>query len=132
LPSTTSRNSSRILSFAAWSACLPSGVARYTFRRDRPEASSVDRRYPFPSRAAQNRVHGSRADPVFVPRQLLDHAQSKNRLLAGVVQDVEADEAGVQVAVVVVRHSKRISHSLMERAKGANLAVSVGLARLPT
>src|SRR5690349_11609090 len=47
LPSTTSRNNSRTLSFAACKACLPRVVDRYTFRSDLPFRSSVDFRYPF-------------------------------------------------------------------------------------
>jgi hypothetical protein len=59
----------------------------------------------------QDWVQSSRTDPISVPCKLLDHAEAENRFLGRVMQDVEADKAGVQVAVVAVRRLKRISHS---------------------
>ena len=35
-----------------------------------------------------------------MPRQLLDHAQTEDRLLDGVMQHVQPDQAGVEVAVL--------------------------------
>jgi hypothetical protein len=42
------------------------------------------------------------------------HASAKDHLLLRVVQDMQADHAGIQVAVVVVHHRKRRSLSIYE------------------
>src|ERR1035441_5566134 len=39
------------------------------------------------------------ADPVAVPRQFLDHAEPENGFFRGVMQDVQPDQAGVEIAV---------------------------------
>ena len=45
-------------------------------------------------------VQGARAQPIAVLPQLLDYAQAKDGFLAGVVQDVDADQSGAQLLVV--------------------------------
>src|SRR5690349_2506996 len=52
---------------------------------------------PRPKQAAhlqsmQHGIDGTCAEPVAVPAQLFDHAQTKDRLLAGMVQNVQANE----------------------------------------
>src|SRR5437016_5136281 len=47
--------------------------------------------------AVQERIQTTGADPVSVPRELLDHAETEDGLFDGVVQDVKADESGIQL-----------------------------------
>jgi hypothetical protein len=48
----------------------------------------------FPFQATQQRIHRAGAEPIAVPSQFLDHAEAENRLLARVVEDVQAHETG--------------------------------------
>ena len=95
----SSRNSSRTLSLAAASAFRPSGVARYTLRSDLPLRCSVGAQIALLLQAVKQRIQTPGTDAVAVPRQFLDHAQPEDRLFDGVMQDVQADQAGVQIAV---------------------------------
>src|SRR5579863_3011938 len=49
--------------------------------------------------ALEKRIQAPRTDAVSVTRQLLDHSQTEDRTLHGVVEHMEADQARVQIAV---------------------------------
>src|SRR5436309_5189983 len=70
---------------------------------------------PFPFEAVQDRIERSQAEFVAVARQLFGHAQSEDRLLGRVMQDVQADQPRVQVPVrhVLLGH-RRISPSIVD------------------
>ena len=56
----------------------------------------------------QQRIQAARADAVAVARELLDHAETEDGLVNGVMQDVQADQAGVEVVINIgfrFRHS---------------------------
>ncbi len=49
-----------------------------------------------------------------MPREFLDHAQAEDGLLHGVMQDVQADQSGIQIPVrgVVRMLEFRLRHSI--------------------
>src|SRR5258708_2935054 len=49
--------------------------------------------------AVEQRIQTARADAVAVARQFLDHAEAENGLLRSVMQDVQADQTGVEIAI---------------------------------
>ena len=62
-------------------------------------ADNLAVKQPLALQAVQQRIHRARTELVSVAPKLFDHLQSKNRLLAGVIQDVETNQAGIEVAV---------------------------------
>ena len=44
-------------------------------------------------------IKAAGADAVAVARKLFDHAEAEDGFFGGVVEDVEPDEAGIQVAI---------------------------------
>jgi hypothetical protein len=48
----------------------------------------------------QDWVKGARADAIAMAGQLVDHRLAKDGTFGGVVQDVEADQAGIETAVI--------------------------------
>jgi hypothetical protein len=62
--------------------------------------------------AVEQGVEAPRADAIAVPGELLDHTEAENGFFGGMVEDVEADEAGVEVAVgVPIMIKLRFRHS---------------------
>jgi hypothetical protein len=55
-------------------------------------------------------IQGSRAQTIAVSGQLLHHAETENRFLLGMMKDVEANEAGIQVSVIVGGHGSHNAH----------------------
>lgn len=53
--------------------------------------------------AAEQRVHRPGTQPVAVACQFLDHPETENRTLAGVMEDMEVNEAGIKLAIVAAR-----------------------------
>ena len=47
----------------------------------------------------KQRIHCAGAETVAVPRKFFDHLQTEDRLFTGVIQDVEANKAGIQLPV---------------------------------
>ena len=47
----------------------------------------------------EQRIHCAGAETVAVPRKLFDHLQTEYRFFAGVIQDVKANKAGIQLPV---------------------------------
>jgi hypothetical protein len=63
--------------------------------------------------AMQQGIKGSRADAIAVARQFLHHSHTEDGLADGVMEHVQADQAGVKIAVVL-RHIEidiRFRHS---------------------
>jgi hypothetical protein len=56
----------------------------------------------------ENRIQRSGTDQISVPPKLLDHAESENRLLRCVVEEVHPDQTGVEIAIVEFIHSIRL------------------------
>jgi len=50
--------------------------------------------------AVQDGIQRARAETIAVPGQLFDHPQAEDLTLPGVVEDVQANESGIEVAVV--------------------------------
>jgi len=63
--------------------------------------------------ALKQGIEAAWADAVAVTGEFLDHAQAENGAFDGVMEDVEADEAGVQVAVI---GWIRFRHSITNRS----------------
>src|ERR1035437_7106162 len=63
----------------------------------------------------EQRIQTARADAVAVPPQFFDHAEPENGLLRGVMQDVQADQPGVKIAVgrQVLRIGLRFRHTTL-------------------
>src|SRR6185437_2597901 len=80
----------RFLSRGSRSIYMPTAAAN-------PDNLAV--KQPLALQAVQQRIHRARTEPVSVTPKLFDHLQSKNRLLAGVIQDVEPNKPGIEVAV---------------------------------
>src|SRR5579863_10237804 len=53
-----------------------------------------------PFEAMKNRIQSSRADVVSVPGQLPGHSSPKNRLFACMMQNMQANHSGIEVAIV--------------------------------
>ena len=47
----------------------------------------------------KQRIHCAGAETVAVPRKFFDHLQTEDRLFAGVIQDVKANQARIQLPV---------------------------------
>ena len=47
----------------------------------------------------KQRIHCARAETVAMPLKLFDHFQTEDRLFAGVIQDVKANEPRIQLPV---------------------------------
>jgi hypothetical protein len=45
-------------------------------------------------------VEGPEADPITVPREFFCHFEPKNRAFDSVIEDVKADQTGVEIAVL--------------------------------
>jgi len=60
----------------------------------------------------QHGINGARAELVAVPSQLFDHAQPKDRFFAGMVQNVQPDESGVEVLVTIFGDAGMTCHRL--------------------
>jgi hypothetical protein len=68
---------------------------------------------PFRLEAAKQRIHGAGAQVITMARQLLNHAETENRPLAGMEENVQANEAGIEIMVVGRRssaHATRLGH----------------------
>jgi hypothetical protein len=48
----------------------------------------------------QDWVQRTGADPISMPSEFFEHPQTKDRLLSGVMEDVQAYQAGIQIAVI--------------------------------
>ena len=53
-----------------------------------------------PFETAKQRIKRAGADAVAVAREFFHHAEAEDGLLDGVMEDVEADQAGIEVAIV--------------------------------
>ena len=60
----------------------------------------------------KQRIQAARADPVAVPPQFFDHAEPEDGLFDGVMQDVQPNQAGVQIAVGQQAIDFRFRHSI--------------------
>ena len=49
----------------------------------------------------KNRIHGSWADLVSMTSQFFGHSRAKDELLIRMVQNVEADHPGIEIAIIV-------------------------------
>ena len=43
-------------------------------------------------------IQGAQGQTIAVPRQFLDHAKTENRFIARMVENMQADQAGIEVA----------------------------------
>ncbi len=72
----------------------PVGPARRS-----PRSLLCGTQQPPPFEAVEQRVDGSGAQPIAVSREFFDDAEAEDRLQAGMMQDVESDQARVEVPV---------------------------------
>jgi hypothetical protein len=70
--------------------------------------------------AVKNRVKRARTDPVPVAGEFLNHAEAEDgRLVDGVMKDVQADEARVEITVVACGHFKKAKSATGSRSTTA-------------
>jgi hypothetical protein len=78
-------------------ACRSGGVFA---ARPAPGAHDAGPQKAFSLESVEERVKGSRAQLVTMVLEFFDHAEAKNRLFASVIEDVDADQAGVDSAPI--------------------------------
>ena len=66
----------------------------------------------------EERIEGAGTDPVAVPFQLFYHFESPNGALTGMKEDVDANQAGVQILMVAARSAFTFSHALEDTRPG--------------
>ena len=61
-----------------------------------------------PLHAVQDRIQRAGAQPIAVPAQLVDHRLAEDRALRGVMENVEPDQSGVEIAIYHRNSSSKV------------------------
>src|ERR1035438_2844693 len=106
---------------------LPAERSRPVYPPERLAVSPLRRpQVPLPFETLEKRIEAPRTDAVSVTRQFLDHPQTEDRAFNGVVEDVEPDQARVQVTVgggiflIGIRFRHRITNRDIMRPNGGS------------